>query len=91
LLGTTSQSVSFVNGNKLKNAIKVLECIKNGKKNSDIRDCFKNRSAFEYEKMVDELNEVIHGAKEYIDSAVLVKYDEMILKYLIALSVSMVD
>ncbi|MCL2365528.1 MAG: ParB/Srx family N-terminal domain-containing protein [Oscillospiraceae bacterium] len=90
LLGTTNQSVSFINPTKLTNAMTVLESIK-GTKNSDIRNLFKNRSMDDYGKMIDELNEVIHGSKEYIDNAVLVKYDTMVLSCLVALSISMTD
>ena len=91
LLDTTSQSSSFINPNKLKNTMKVLENIKNSTKQSTIKTLFKNRSLDEYGKMIDELNEVIHGSKEYIDNAVLVKYNEMALSCLSALSISMTD
>ncbi len=89
LLGTTSDEVSFVSENKIKNIICVLKNIKNNAKNQSIRDCFKGKSEQEYTNMIQEFNGVIHGSKEYIDKSTLEKYDEMVLNYLIALSTSL--
>ncbi len=91
LFGTTSAEVSFISENKIKYIIPVLENIKNPTKNSMIRARFKGRTAQAYADMVRELNEIIHGAKEYIDKSTLEKYDEMILNYLVALSISLND
>lgn len=89
ILGTTSSEVSFISSQKVKNIIIVLECIKDTNKNKDIRECFKGKSVDSFSDMVDELNEVIHGSKEFIDNKILEKYDEMTLNYLTALSISM--
>lgn len=91
LFGTTSTEVSFISENKVKYILQVLESIKNSTKNLGIRACFKGRSAQSYCDMVHELNEIIHGSKEYIDKSILEKYDEMVLKYLVALSISLSD
>lgn len=89
LLGTTSDEVSFVSKNKIEYVIQVLEIIKDSVKNSAIRACFKGRSTQSYASMIQEFNDVIHGSKEFIDKSTLEKYDEMILNYLVALSISL--
>ena len=89
LLGTTSVEVSFISENKIKYVIQVLESIKNPVMNSTIRARFKGRSAQSYADMVREFNEIIHGSKEHIDKSTLEKYDEMVLNYLVALSISL--
>jgi len=91
LFGTTSSEVSFISENKIKYIISVLESIKKPTQNSAIRACFKGRSDQAYANMVGELNEIIHGSKEYIDKSTLEKYDQMILNYLVALSISLND
>lgn len=91
LLGTTAAEVSFVSEKKITNIIDVLEVVKNSSKNSMIRECFKGKSVQAYADMIRELNEVIHGSKEHIDKSTLIKYDEMILNYLVALSISLND
>lgn len=91
IIGTTNESTSFVTENKAKNIISVLKNIKTSVKNSEIRTYFKNRPVSDYGKMINELNEVIHGSKEYIDNSILEKYDTMISDFLIALSVSLND
>lgn len=90
ILGTTSAAdVSFASEKKIKNVILVLKNIKNRTSNFDIRAYFKNRSSESFADMIKEFNEVIHGVKEYIDASALEKYDEMVLNYLIALSISL--
>lgn len=89
LLGTTSSSVSFINKNKLKNTMQILEVIKDATKQHQIKELFKNRSEDEFETMVNELHTVVHGSKEFIDAAILKKYDEMICNCLVAISTSM--
>ncbi|WNX85934.1 hypothetical protein RWV98_06610 [Agathobaculum sp. NTUH-O15-33] len=91
LFGTTSTEVSFISENKINHVIQVLESIKHPAKNHMIRDCFKGRSVQSYCDMIRELNNIIHGSKEHIDKTTLEKYDDMVLKYLVALSISLND
>ena len=89
LLGETSLEVSFISQNKIKNAIQVLESIKNPAMNSSRKTCFKGRSVQSYADIVGEFNDAIHGSKEFINKSTLEKYDGMVLNYLVALSISL--
>ena len=94
-IGTTNEKTSVVNKRKLYGVhqiCKVINC-QQAKKKVDIitkelqQMSISTESA--YDKFVDDLNEIIHGTKIYLDDNTLKKYDRVTLSILQLISIIM--
>lgn len=83
--GTTKWKTSVVNCNKLHGVHVISKEIKSREQREKVKSITKElqqmsmSSESDYSKFIDDLNEIVHGAKIYLDDNTLKKYDKITL------------